>query len=56
MPYQEHAERCRRLGWEFVGDPISDRLLALADEYDAIAAERARANDAQCRSQDSQCQ
>jgi hypothetical protein len=38
MAYRENAERCRRLGYEFIGDPVSEKLLALADEYEARAA------------------
>lgn len=41
MPDREQAERCRRLGYEFVGDPVSEKLLALANEYDARAAQQA---------------
>ena len=39
MPHREKAERCRRLGYEFIGDPVSEKLLQLAEEYEARSAE-----------------
>jgi hypothetical protein len=36
--YREQAGRCRRLAAGIRGDPVAERLLAMAEEFDALAA------------------
>jgi hypothetical protein len=39
IDYREKAERCRRLARGIAGDPAANKLLQMAAEYEALAAQ-----------------